>query len=91
MNVFGWAHRYSTSSFSFDNLWAIAKPRVNSRIKSRLYVRCSTMYEKRCILSAGTGVKKKVPYGVGPVLWKSIILITRNVLSAEWMEFISFQ
>ena len=43
---FGWAHRYSTSLFSFDSLYAIAKPQLNSRIKPLMHVRGSIMYEK---------------------------------------------
>ena len=48
---------------------AIGKSRHNMRIKPRMYVRHSIMYEKNCILLAGTGVRKisYVACGFSPI------------------------
>ena len=75
--IYIWAlqRKKTTLSFSSVNLVSsaleslnpIRKLRLNSRIKPWVYVRRNTMYEKSCILLAGTDVMKNSTVACGSI------------------------
>ena len=57
-------------SSALESLNSIGKLRLNSRIKPWVYVRRITMYEKSCILLAGTDVMKNSSVACGSIPFK---------------------